>query len=70
MGSSVSVTVADLVMEDMEERALASFPSRPSFWKRYVDDTCSALEHNQVGSFPLHLNSIELYTQFMWWILD
>ena len=29
MGSPVSVTVANLVMEDVEERALASYPTLP-----------------------------------------
>jgi len=31
MGSPVSVTVANLVMEDVEERALASYPTLPPF---------------------------------------
>ena len=43
MGSPVSVTVANLVMEDVEERALASYPTPPPFWKRFVDDTCTAI---------------------------
>ena len=43
MGSPVSVTVANLVMEDMEARALSMFTPPPLFWKRYVDDTCCAL---------------------------
>ena len=59
MGSPISVTVADLVMEDIEERALTSFPSRPLFWKRYVDDTCTALRPDQLEAFHKHLNSIE-----------
>ena len=42
MGSPVSVTVANLVMEDVEERAPASCSHRPLFWKRYVDDTLTA----------------------------
>ena len=29
---------ANLVMEDVEQRALASTPVNPSFWKRFVDD--------------------------------
>lgn len=40
MGSPVSVTVANLVVEDVEERALVSFPYPLPFWKRYVDDSC------------------------------
>ncbi len=59
MGSPISVTVADLVMEDVEERALTSFPSRPPFWKRYVDDTCTALECSRLEAFHNHLYSIE-----------
>ena len=37
MGSPVSVTVVDLVMEDEEQRALSTFPTLPRFWKHYVD---------------------------------
>ena len=59
MGSPVSVVVADLVMEDVESRALTSFPSPPRYWKRYVDDTCCASRTNSVENFHHHLNSIE-----------
>ena len=65
-GSPVSVTVANLVMEDVEQRALSTFPSaRPLFWKRYVDDTCTAcLEPELVEDFHQHLNNIEDSIQF------
>ena len=59
MGSPVSVTVANLVMEDVEERALTSFPTPPPFWKRYVDDTCTVILPDLLESFHAHLNSIE-----------
>ena len=40
MGSPVSVTVANLVIEDVEERALATFPNPLKFgkdmWIMYV----------------------------------
>ena len=36
MGSPVSAVIANLVMEDVEQRALASTPVSPSFWKRFV----------------------------------
>ena len=57
MGSPVSVTVANLVMEDVEQRALSSYPSPPPFWKRYVDDTLTALPQDQVQCFHEHLTS-------------
>ena len=58
-GSPVSVVVANLVMEDVEERALESFHSPPRFWKRYVDDTITALPRNLIAPFLDHLNDIE-----------
>ena len=59
MGSPVSVIVANLVMEDIQERALSSFHAPPRFWRRYVDDTCTALPRDLVTSFHEHLNNID-----------
>ena len=64
MGSPVSVVVANLVMENIECRALSSFHTPPCFWRRYVDDTCTVLPRNLVESFHAHLNSIDPNTQF------
>ena len=60
MGSPVSVTVADMVMENVEQHALASFSQPPLFWKRYVDDPCVAMLPSMVESFHKHLNSIDV----------
>ena len=57
MGSPVSVVVADLVMEDVEQRALRTYPNPPKFWKRYVDDTCCILRSDLVDDFHSHLNT-------------
>ena len=65
MGSPVSVVVVNLVMEDIEERALSTFHSPPPrFWKRYIDDTCTALHPDLIEPFHSHLNSIEPCVQF------
>ena len=64
MGSPVSVVVADLVMEDVQQRALRTYPNPPKFWKRYVDDTCCILRSDLVDDFHSHLNTIETTIQF------
>ena len=65
MGSPVSVTVANLVMEDVEERALSTCPHPPPpFWKRYVDDTFTVLPEDQVDRFLDHLNTVEPSIKF------
>ena len=64
MGSPASVVIADMVIENIEQRTLNSFSHHPIFWKRYVDDTCVALLPSLVGSFHQHLNSIEPSIQF------
>ena len=62
MESPVFVVISNLVMKDIEERALTAFHSPPRFWKHYVDDTCTALPRDMVKTFHSHLNSIELCT--------
>ena len=64
MGSPVSVVVANLVMEDVEQQALSTYHSPPRFWRRYVDDTCATLPLDLVDSFHKHLNRIDPCIQF------
>ena len=66
MGSPVSVTVANLVMEEVEEIALSTYmyDPAPRFWKRYVDDTCTTIQKASLTSFHEHLNSINEHMQF------
>ena len=56
MGSPVS---ANLVMEDIEQRALSIFRTPLWFWKRYVDDTWTAIQPYTIEEFHQHLNSID-----------
>ena len=64
MGSPVSAVIANLVMEDIEHRALTTAPVSPSFWKRFVDDVISAVSENEIVVLLQHLNSIEPSIQF------
>ena len=43
MGSPVSVVVANIVMEHIENEALSSSPVPTIFWKRYVNDILAAV---------------------------
>jgi hypothetical protein len=56
MGSPVSPIVANLFMEDFEEKALASFHSPPRYWGRYMDDTMTLLKEADIEDFSNHLN--------------
>jgi len=64
MGSPVSAVVANLVMEDVEERAMASFADRPRVWKRYVDDTFVILKRTSLDKFFDHINELEPSIKF------
>ena len=57
-------TNSNLYMEFFEELALQSAPSRPRFWKRYVDDTCCIMEKDEVEPLLNHLNSVRTTIKF------
>ena len=52
MGSPVSVVVAEIVMQRLEEKALATYRDPPSFWYRYVDDTLTSFKEERKDRFP------------------
>ena len=64
MGSPISATVADIVMEYVEEAAISTAPHPPQWWFRYVDDSHTCLKRNLVNEFHSRLNSIEPLLQF------
>ena len=61
MGSPVLPIVANLFMEDLEQRAMesASAELRPTLWKRYVDDTLEVIKRGKVNEWSAHLNSMD-----------
>ena len=64
MGLPVPAVIANMVMEDVEQRALATSPVKPFFWKRYVDDVISAVSGYKAECLLSPLNSIEPSIQF------
>ena len=64
LGSPVSPVIANMVMEDVEQRALATSPLKPVFWKRYVDVVITAVSGNEAERLLSHLNLVEPSIQF------
>ena len=64
MGSPISPIVANLFMEDLEIRAVATTPCPPTLWKRYVDDTFTIIKRSHRDAFLEHTNSIDQNIQF------
>ena len=56
MGSPVSVVVAEIVMQNIEEQALASYKRTIPLWLRNVDDTFTTLHKDEIDDFHEHLN--------------
>ena len=59
MGSPISIIVANLVMESIENKMLKDFASPPCIWLRYIDDTFVVLKKTEVASFHKFINNIE-----------
>ena len=52
MGSPVSAVIANLYMENFEEQAITTSFYEPRIWKRYVDDTFTILDRENVRRLP------------------
>ena len=50
MGSPVSVVVAEIVMQHVEERALPTCRPTIPLWLRYVDDTLTAVHKDEMNA--------------------
>ena len=64
MGSPVSVVVAEIVMQNIEERALTTCRQMIPLWLRYVDDTFTAVHKDEIDEFHDHLNEQNADIQF------
>ena len=64
MGSRISLTIGNLVMEIVETKTLQTFQNPPIIWKRYVDDTFVVIKKNNLEAFHEHLNKIEASIKF------
>jgi len=56
MDSTVPVVVAEIVMQIIKKRALASFKRTLSLWLRYIDDTFTAAHKDKIDDFDEHFN--------------
>ena len=57
MGSPVSAVIANLYMESFEEQAITTSSYEPRIWIRYVDDTFTILDRENVDDFLQNLNN-------------
>ncbi|XP_064475812.1 uncharacterized protein LOC135389709 [Ornithodoros turicata] len=64
MGSPISTTIANLVMEFVEDKALKDAGQFITFYRRYVDDTFVIIKKNFTNTFFDKLNSIHPNIQF------
>ena len=65
MGSPVSSVVANIFMEEFEERAISMAGQlEPSIWRRYVDDVFSILKRKNVERFLSHINQLDEQISF------
>ena len=64
MGFPVSVVVAKIDMQNIEEQALANYTRTIPLWLRYVHDTFTAVHKAVIDDFHEHLNRQNADIQF------
>ena len=58
MGSPISVVLAELFMQKLEEEIFLNGPYQPIFWKRYLDDIITVLPRDLIHVFLDYINSV------------
>ena len=64
MGSPVFFVVAEKVMQNIEEQALATHSETLPLWLRLVDNTITAVHENKIDEFHEHLKGENTNIQF------
>ena len=59
MGSPISPIVANLYMEDFENKAINTAECPPRVWKRFVDDTFVVIEAEKKHNFLEYINNVD-----------
>ena len=64
MGSPISPIVANLCMENFENKAISTAEHPPRIWKRYMDDTFVVIDATKKQSFLEHTNNVDPHIHF------
>lgn len=64
MGARFSCAVPNIYMEHFEITCLPNFTSPIIFWKRYIDDICSAVKAQMVDTLLCFLNGQNDFIKF------
>ena len=64
MGSPVSVVVAEIIMQNIEEQALSTYTKTLPLWLRYVDNTFTTVHKDEMDTFHENLNKQNPHIQF------
>ena len=60
----LGAVIAELVMQEVEEKALETSPIRAKWWRRYVNDSNACIKRAGVEVFYSHLNSMNANIRF------
>ena len=60
----MSTVLANLVIEEVEKKAIATTPTAPQWWYLYVDESHSCIKQDKAEELHTHLNSFNPHIQF------
>ena len=64
MGSPVSVVIAEIVMQSIEQSILPRIQDYSLFWYRFVDDVITCVREDHIQTCLSTINSINSHIQF------